>query len=282
MAEKKKKRPAPKKTSRGRKQRPKKAKVRKQVEVPKEATPPPVVEKPEEAGPPRSTDLRRAQVESAHERLPTVEVLKPAFKEEIFGAKVNPYLLHQMVTMQLNSRRAGTASTKTKGLVRGGGKKPWRQKGTGNARAGSIRSPLWVGGGTVFGPHPRDYSYRLPKKARRGALISALSLKNRDGKIIVIDKLELAEAKTRLMRKMLEGLRVKNALVVIPQFDEKVERSARNLPNVKVLRAEGLNVHDLLRYEHLILTQGALRVIEERLAPNLKEAEVKAPGAATM
>src|SRR3990167_6870146 len=103
-------------------------------------------------------------------------VIHPQLKEEIFGARVRPHLLHQVVTMQLNSRRAGTASTKTKGFVRGGGKKPWRQKGTGRARAGSIRSPLWVGGGTIFGPQPRDYSYRLPKKARREALLSALSL----------------------------------------------------------------------------------------------------------
>lgn len=195
-----------------------------------------------------------------------VRVIHPQLKDEIFGVKARPYLLHQVVAMQTNNRRAGTASTKTKGLVRGGGKKPWRQKGTGRARAGSIRSPLWVGGGTIFGPQPRDYSYRLPRRARREALLSALSLKNRDGKIIVLEKLELMEAKTKHMRKVLEDLQVKNALIVIPQPDEKIERSARNLPTVKVLRAEGLNVYDLLRYEHLILTEGALRLLEERLA----------------
>ena len=208
--------------------------------------------------------VERSQV-SGPSPLP-VQVLKPVLKEEIFGARVHHHLLHQVVAMQLNNRRAGTASSKTKGFVRGGGKKPWRQKGTGRARAGSIRSPLWVGGGTIFGPKPRDYSYRLPRKARREALLSALSLKNRDGKIIVLDRLELAEAKTKLMRKMLEDLKVKNALIVIPQPDEKVERSARNLPTVKVLRAEGLNVYDLLRYEHLILTEGAMKLLEERLA----------------
>jgi len=252
MAEKKKKRAEPEKRRPGHKERPEKpkAEARKRVRVEKEAVPALVVEKPAESEPPQ----------------PSVQVLKPALKEEIFGARVNPSLLQQVVAMQMNNRRAGTASTKTKGLVRGGGKKPWRQKGTGRARAGSIRSPLWVGGGTIFGPQPQDYTYRMPKQARRGALVSALSLKNRDGKIIVIDKLELAEAKTKLMRKMLEALQVKNALVVIPQSDERVERSARNLPNVKVLRAEGLNVYDLLRYEHLILTQGALQAIEERLA----------------
>lgn len=194
-----------------------------------------------------------------------VRVIHPQLKEGVFGVKARPHLLHQVVAMQRSNRRAGTASTKTKGFVRGGGKKPWRQKGTGRARAGSIRSPLWVGGGTIFGPQARDYSYRLPKKARREALLSALSLKNQDGKIIVLDKLELAEAKTKLMRKVLEDLQVKSALIVIPESDEKVERSARNLPAVKVLRAEGLNVYDLLRYEHLILTEGSLRFLEERL-----------------
>ena len=195
-----------------------------------------------------------------------VQVIQPQLKEEIFGVEARPHLLHQMVVMQLNNRRAGTASTKTKGLVRGGGKKPWRQKGTGRARAGSIRSPLWVGGGTIFGPQPRDRSYRLPKKARREALLSALSLKRQDGKLLVVDKLELAEVKTKLMQKVLEDLQVQSALIVIPEADRKVELAARNLPTVKVLRAEGLNVYDLLRYEHLILTAGALKVLEERFA----------------
>ena len=180
--------------------------------------------------------------------------------------KTRPHLLHQTVVMQLNNRRAGTAATKSKGLVRGGGKKPWRQKGTGRARAGSIRSPLWVGGGTIFGPQPRDYSFRMPRKARKEALLSALSLKNRDGKIIVVDKLELEEAKTKLMVKALAELKVTSALIVIPQPDEKIERSSRNIPALKVLRVEGLNVYDLLRYEHLILTEGALKLLEERLA----------------
>jgi len=171
-----------------------------------------------------------------------------------------------MVVMQLNNRRAGTAATKSKGFVRGGGKKPWRQKGTGRARAGSIRSPLWVGGGTIFGPQPKDFSYRLPKKARREALLSALSLKKQDGKLLVLDKLELAEAKTKVMKKVLEDLQVQSALIVIPESDRKVELAARNLPAVKVLRAEGLNVYDLLHYEHLILTEGALKALEERLA----------------
>jgi large subunit ribosomal protein L4 len=195
-----------------------------------------------------------------------LHVIQPTLNEAIFGAKTRPHLLHQAVVMQLANRRAGSAATKTKGFVSGGGKKPWRQKGTGRARAGSIRSPIWVGGGTTFGPQPRDYSYRMPRTARREALLSALSLKNREGKIIVVDKFELDEIKTKLMVKALAELKVDSALVVIPQSDVKIERSARNLPKVKVLRVEGLNVYDLLRYEHLILTEGALKRLEERLA----------------
>lgn len=195
-----------------------------------------------------------------------LHVIQPTLNEAIFGAKTRPHLLHQAVVMQLANRRAGSAATKTKGFVSGGGKKPWRQKGTGRARAGSIRSPIWVGGGTTFGPQPRDYSYRMPRTARREALLSALSLKNREGKIIVVDKFELDEIKTKLMVKALAELKVDSALVVIPQSDVKIERSARNLPKIKVLRVEGLNVYDLLRYEHLILTEGALKRLEERLA----------------
>src|SRR3990167_11044633 len=138
-------------------------------------------------------------------------VIHPELKEEIFGVKTRPYLLQQVVNMQMSSRRAGTASTKTRGLVRGGGKKPGGEKGTGRARAGSIRSPVWVGGGTIFGPLPKDYSYRPPKRARREALLSALSLKKQDGKIIVLEKLEIEEPKTKLMRKLLEGLQVKRS-----------------------------------------------------------------------
>jgi large subunit ribosomal protein L4 len=195
-----------------------------------------------------------------------VHVIQPQLNEAIFGAKTRAHLLHQAVVMQLANRRAGSASTKSKGFVSGGGKKPWRQKGTGRARAGSIRSPIWVGGGTVFGPQPRDYSYRMPRTARREALLSALSLKHRDGKVIVVDKFELEEAKTKLMVKALAELKVESAVFVIGASNEKIERAARNLPKLKVLRVEGLNVYDLLRYDHLILTQEALQRLEERLA----------------
>ena len=195
-----------------------------------------------------------------------VHVIEPTLNEAIFGAKPRTHLLHQAVVMQLSNRRTGSAATKSKGFVSGGGKKPWRQKGTGRARAGSIRSPIWVGGGTVFGPQPRDYSYRMPRTARREALLSALSLKKRENKVIVVDKFELEQAKTKLMVQALAELKVASALLVIPQADAKIERSARNLPKVKVLRVEGLNVYDLLRYEHLILTDDALKILQEKLA----------------
>ena len=196
-----------------------------------------------------------------------VQVVHPQLQERIFGVPIRPRLLHQVVMMQLNSRRSGTASTKTRGVVRGSGRKPWRQKGTGRARVGSVRSPIWVGGGTVFGPQPRDYSYRLPKKARKEALLTALSLRMQEEKIIVVDKLEFAEIKTKEIKKTLDELGVESALIVIPEADEKVERSARNLSAVKVLRAQGLNVYDILCYKHLILTEKSLQAIEERLAP---------------
>jgi large subunit ribosomal protein L4 len=195
-----------------------------------------------------------------------VHVIEPTLNEAIFGAKPRTHLLHQAVVMQLANRRTGSAATKSKGFVSGGGKKPWRQKGTGRARAGSIRSPIWVGGGTVFGPQPRDYSYRMPRTARREALLSALSLKKRENKVIVVDKFELEQAKTKLMVQALAELKVASALLVIPQADAKIERSARNLPKVKVLRVEGLNVYNLLRYEHLILTGDSLKILQEKLA----------------
>lgn len=195
-----------------------------------------------------------------------VHVIQPTLNEAIFGAKSRPHLLHQTVVMQLANRRAGSAATKSKGFVSGGGKKPWRQKGTGRARSGSTRSPIWVGGGTVFGPTPRDYSYRMPRSARREALLSALSLKNREGKLIVVDRFEIEAAKTRIMVQALAELKVVSAVIVVAPTDDKIERAARNLPKVKVLRVEGLNVYDLMRYEHLILTDGALKLLEERLA----------------
>jgi large subunit ribosomal protein L4 len=185
----------------------------------------------------------------------------------VFAEPLRRALLADVVRMQTAGRRAGTASTKERGEVRGGGKKPWRQKGTGRARAGSIRSPLWSGGGTVFGPHPRDYAYRMSKRARRTALRSILTHKLREERLTVLDRLELSAIKTKELVSLLETLGIDDSvLIVIPEADPRVELSARNLPNVKVLRAEGLNVYDLLRYHHLVVTRAALDAIAQRVA----------------
>ena len=176
------------------------------------------------------------------------------------------HLLFETVRMQLANRRAGTAATKTRGFVRGGGKKPWKQKGTGRARSGSTRSPIWVGGATIFGPQPRSYEYRLPKSARRTALQAALADKYRDGALVVVNEIELAEMKTKRMVEFLARLQLGNSvLIVIPEANERIEKSARNLPGVRVLRCEGLNVYDLLRYRQVLFTQAALQKVTERL-----------------
>lgn len=176
------------------------------------------------------------------------------------------HLLFEVVKMQLANRRAGTAATKTRGEVRGGGKKPWRQKGTGRARSGSTRSPIWVGGATVFGPRPRSYAYRLPRSARRTALCAALALKQREGALVVVSDIILPEPKTKRMVEFLSRLELRNTvLVVLHEENASVEKAARNLPQVKVLRSEGLNVYDLLRYRQILFTQEALRRVSERL-----------------
>ena len=176
-------------------------------------------------------------------------------------------LLHDVVRSQLASRRAGTAATKTRGFVSGGGKKPWRQKGTGRARAGSSRSPIWAGGGTIFGPQPRNYTYRLPKTARRAALRAAVGARHSTGKLLVVDGLQLPEAKTKRMVECLHGLGLdgESVLVVLAQADDAVQRAARNLPGVKVLLAGGLNVYDVLRHAALVMTREALECVVARL-----------------
>lgn len=187
--------------------------------------------------------------------------------EAIFGAEVNQTLLHSVVVNQLANRRQGTHSTKNRALVRGGGRKPWRQKGTGRARQGSIRSPQWVGGGTVFGPTPRDYSFRMPKKARRAALKSALSAKVAAGKLIVVDEISLAEPKTRVMTSVFRALNAdKKPLVVMGEWDAIVEKSTRSIPNALYSKSMGLNVYDVLNHEHLVMTKDAVAKLEEVLA----------------
>ncbi len=182
----------------------------------------------------------------------------------LFSAEARPHLLHAAVVNQLANKRAGTAATKNKALVSGGGTKPFKQKGTGRARAGSSRSPLWRHGGTVFGPTPRDYSYALPKKAKRAALTDALASKVADNKLILVENLTVAEPKTKLVSTMLETLGVQESAVVLINAENKnLTLAARNIPSVKVLRMNNINVYDLLKYRYLITTQEALNAMQE-------------------
>jgi len=185
----------------------------------------------------------------------------------LLAGPVRTHLLYEAVRSRLANRRAGTAASKTRGLVSGGGKKPWRQKGTGRARAGSIRSPLWAGGGTIFGPQPRSYVYRLPKTARRAALRAALAARHAAGQLLVVDGVQLAEAKTKRMREWLRalGLEKESVLIVLARRDQAVERAAQNLPRIKVLIEGGLNVYDGLGHAHRVFTRTALEQVAGRL-----------------
>jgi len=183
--------------------------------------------------------------------------------EDMFGAKVKKGLLHEVVRNYLANQRQGTASTKTRGLVSGGGKKPWRQKHTGRARTGSIRSPLWRGGGTVFGPMPRDYSYRLPKKVRWAALGSALSAKFADGEILVVDDLPVSKPKTKELISLLNRFGLKNLLIILPDDNKTIKLAARNIPNVDIAVADKLNVYDILLHEKLLMTRDSVERIKE-------------------
>jgi large subunit ribosomal protein L4 len=188
--------------------------------------------------------------------------------EAIFSAPVKPHLLHEVVRMQLANRRQGTADTKGRSEVSGGGKKPWKQKGTGRARAGTTRSPLWRHGGTVFGPKPRSYAYGVPKAIRRQALLAALTSKAQAGAIRVLESLGLERPSTKAMAALLKGAGVAGkALVVLPARDETLEKSARNLPAVRVLTVQGLNVYDVLRADTLVLTPEGVHTLREVLAP---------------
>jgi large subunit ribosomal protein L4 len=182
----------------------------------------------------------------------------------LFGSEIRPHLIHASVVNQLANRRAGTVSTKNKAMVSGGGKKPWKQKGTGRARAGSNRSPLWRHGGTCFGPMPRDYSYSLPKKEKRAALVDAIASKVIDNRLVLVSSLDFAEPKTKLVTSMLDTLGVnENALVLIKSENKNLTLASRNIPSVKVLRMENINVYDLLKYRYLIMTQDALSAMQE-------------------
>ncbi len=184
--------------------------------------------------------------------------------EKLFAAKVDPGLIHEAVVMQLASLRQGTASTKTKGNVRGGGRKPWKQKGTGRARAGSSRSPLWRGGGTTFGPQPRSYAYAFPRKKYRIALRSALSAKLRDGEVQVIEDLAIPEVKTKHVSQILKNLGVKGTVLFVhSETDENFLRAAGNIPWVRLRSVEGLNVYELVAANNILLSRDSIEKICE-------------------
>lgn len=192
------------------------------------------------------------------------EVGNIELNDEIFGAKVNENLMYLAVKVQLANKRQGTQSAKTRAEVSGGGRKPWRQKGTGHARQGSIRAPQWTGGGVVFAPKPRDYSLKMNKKEKRAALKSALTSTVLDKKFIVIDELSLKEIKTKEMQKVFDALKVKKALLVLGNDDNKnVMLSARNIEGIKTTKADVLNVYDILKYNTVVTTKAAVQRIEE-------------------
>jgi large subunit ribosomal protein L4 len=183
----------------------------------------------------------------------------------IYNVELRPHLVHEVVTAQLNSRRAGSASTKTRAEVSFSNRKPYRQKGTGRARAGTRRSPLWRHGGTIFGPKPRDYSQRPPAQVRRAALKIVLSSKLKDKQLLILDAFDLAEAKTKAFAQGLKSLGLKKTLVVTLETDDQLVRSSRNMPDCQVLPVAGLNCYDLLKHTHLVLLKDSLPGLEARL-----------------
>lgn len=191
------------------------------------------------------------------------QVEEAELREDIFGVPINQALMHQALVRQLANARLGTHKTKTRSEVRGGGRKPWRQKGTGRARQGSIRSAQWRGGGTVFGPTPRSYKQKMPRKMRRQALRSALSVKAAESQVILLDSLEMTEPKTKELLGILQNLGINSsALILLPQRDEVVLRSVFNVPTVRTLVAQYLNVRDLLKFDYLLVPLASLDVIE--------------------
>jgi large subunit ribosomal protein L4 len=185
--------------------------------------------------------------------------------DELFGVEVKPYLLHDIVKMQLANRRSGNACTKTRAEVQGSKAKPWRQKGTGRARSGSKRSPVWRGGGTVFGPKPRSYSIKLSKKVRRLGLRMALSSRFSENRLVVLDSFAMDEIKTKNFVSVMGTLNLDNALIVIPENDEKLEKSSRNAVGYKVIPTAGVNVYDVLLHKNIILLQSCIGQLEKRL-----------------
>lgn len=189
---------------------------------------------------------------------------------EVFEVEVRPELLHLVVRAQLAAKRAGTHSVKTRSTVSGGGRKPWRQKGTGRARAGSTRSPLWRGGAIVHGPEPRDYGFKVNRKVRQLALRMALSAKLAVDNLVLVEGISVPEVKTKLMAKVVSDFGLKKALIVLPGTDNNLELSARNLPGIKVVREDMLNVYDVLRHDHLVMLKDAALRVQERLGHGVR------------
>ena len=191
------------------------------------------------------------------------EVDSIELNDSIFGVEINEHLVHMAVLQQLANNRQGTQKAKTRSEVRGGGRKPWRQKGTGHARQGSTRTPQWTGGGVVFAPVPRDYSFKLNKKEKRAALKSALTSRVVENKLVVVDELKLDEIKTKKFAEVLNNLKVEKALVVLNDMDKNVIASAANIPTVKTAQTNELNVFDVLKYDTVVVTKAAVATIEE-------------------
>ncbi|MDZ4165996.1 MAG: 50S ribosomal protein L4 [Smithellaceae bacterium] len=201
-------------------------------------------------------DINRAKVDQVE------------LSDAIFNAKVNESVIYDVVRMQLAARRRGTSATKTRGEIRGGGKKPWRQKGTGRARSGTSRSPLWRGGGTVFGPQPRSFAIKVPKKVRRLALISALSMKVQNEKVLVLKDFPMAEIKTKSFKAVMDLFDWGKTLFVIDNSTPTLQLSSRNIKGVKMVRSEGINVYDLLDYDQVVFLEPSIRNVEEALLAN--------------
>lgn len=211
---------------------------------------------------------------AGEEKMPVIDVYNMErvkvgelnLSEAVFNCEINEGLVHSVVRMQLLNKRAGNASTKTRGEVRGGGIKPWRQKHTGRARAGSIRSPLWTGGGTIFGPKPREWLYKIPKKIKRKAICSVLTEKLKEGKLVVLEDLSFPEAKTKKAKELFKKFELDSALVLMDRKDEKVIKSIRNLSDYSVLHCDSINVYELLRHNYLVCTKASILKIEKVFA----------------
>lgn len=193
------------------------------------------------------------------------KVAQVELNDAVFSAELNEAVVYDVVKMQMAARRSGTSSTKTRSDVRGGGKKPWRQKGTGRARAGTTRSPIWRGGGIVFGPHPRDYSFNVPKKVRKKALISVLSMKLKEDKMLILRDFPMEKISTKAFKNVVDLFGFKKVLFVLDMKDEILLKSSRNIRNIKMIRSEGINVYDILNCEHLVLLEPSVKKIEGAL-----------------